>query len=135
MHRRTFLRSAIVGLGAVAPGCSATASSVKHTNDLVFRNDLDVPVEVHATVAGEVELSLVYPLEPNERSVIRNYVDDGQYHLAVTATKKGAGNSVEFDATADDEWDSTKCHGKRIVVRNQTIEIESIDCETTTTGD
>jgi hypothetical protein len=134
MRRRTFLRSTIVGLGAVASGCSATASSVKRTNDLVFRNDLDVPVDVHARVAGEVELSLVYPLGPNERSAVRDYVGGGQYQLTVTATMESNDGPIEVDDTGKADWDPSECHDKRVVVRNHEIAIESAECETTTNG-
>ena len=131
MHRRTVIRGGLAGLGAVFAGCASPTTAGVYTNDLVLTNTLEEPVDVRAEVTGEIDLSLVYPLRPEETARIENYVSEGPYTLTATATIHSDGEEIGIKDTATAKWKPERCHDKRVVVHRDEIEILSAECETT----
>ena len=131
MRRRTVIRGGLAGLGSFFAGCSSRATAGVYTNDLLLTNTLEKPVDVRAEVTGEIDLSLVYPLRPEETATIENYVSEGPYTLTATATIHSDGEEIGIKDTATAKWKPERCHDKRVVVHRDEIEILSAECETT----
>ena len=130
MRRRTVIRGGLAGLGSFFAGCSSRATAGVSTNDLLLTNTLEEPVDVRAEVRGQIDLSLVYPLRPEETATIENYVSEGPYTLSAAATIHSDGEEIEIQDTATARWKPERCHDKRVVVHRDEIEILSAECET-----
>ncbi|MFQ3294658.1 MAG: hypothetical protein ACI9EZ_001461 [Halobacteriales archaeon] len=132
MRRRTFLRGATGGLGALLAGCTSTASEDYQTNDLVLQNTLEKRVNVRIELTGEIDLDLVYPLAGKETARIQDYISEGQYTLTANGRVDADGEDVTIDDTATQKWSPEECNDMRVIVFRHHIRVQSEDCETAT---